>query len=67
MKIEINDELIKKISKRIEQNEEFASTEEYVNYILKQVIENMNEESEDGSEEENERVKKELRKMGYLD
>ncbi|MBD3259842.1 CopG family transcriptional regulator [Candidatus Woesearchaeota archaeon] len=71
MKIEIKDEFIKKIENRIKQTDEFKSVEEYVNYIIEQVVsklENKKEESKPVfSKEDEEKVKDKLRGLGYLD
>lgn len=62
--------LYKKIKKRVEKTE-FKSTQEYITYILEEVIKQVEEEEtgddEVFSEEEEEKVKDRLRALGYLD
>jgi len=62
--------LYKKIKKRVEKTE-FKSTQEYITYILEEVIKQVEEEEtgddETFSEEDEEKVKERLRALGYLD
>jgi len=72
MKIEIPEELAKKLQKRVDSTDEFDSVEAYVEYILKQVVERLENESKEDekpafSEEDEEKVKDRLRSLGYLD
>ena len=74
MKVEIPDEIAAKIKKRVEATDEFSSVEEYVNHILKQVVERLEKEQQEEkeeepvfSEEDEEKVKDRLRSLGYLD
>ncbi len=72
MKIEVKDKIAKKLQKRVDDSDEFKNVEEYVEYILKQVVERLEEESgsekeETYSEEDEEKVKERLKALGYLD
>ena len=65
--ISIPTPLAEKIKKRIE-GTGFTSLSSYVTYILREVISNMEGESEEAfSKEDEERVKDRLRALGYLD
>ena len=71
MKIEIPEEIVEKLKKRVDSTDEFDSVEAYVNYVLKQVVERLDSEKEEEkpafSEEDEEKVKERLRSLGYLD
>jgi len=70
MKIEIPEEIVEKLKKRVDSTDEFDSVEAYVNYVLKQVVERLDSEKEEKpafSEEDEEKVKDRLRSLGYLD
>ncbi len=72
MKIEIPEDLVKKLQKRVDSTDEFDSVEAYVSYILKQVVERLETENKEDekpafSEEDEEKVKERLRSLGYLD
>ena len=73
MKIEINDKIIEVIKKRVEESNEFDSVENYIDYILKQLVERLKNEKGAGnneqsfSKEDEEKVKERLRGLGYLD
>ena len=41
MEIKLNEGIAEKLKKRVESTDEFKSMEEYVNYILKQVVERL--------------------------
>ncbi|MFW5907283.1 MAG: CopG family transcriptional regulator [Candidatus Natronoplasma sp.] len=60
--------LAKKVKKRME-GTGFNSMSSYVTYVLRQVISSMEEEeqAEEFSEEDEEKVKERLRALGYLD
>jgi hypothetical protein len=66
--IRINKDLIDRIQKRI-QGTEFSSVEEYVTFVLEEVINETDEEEhqEVFSEEDEAKVKGRLRALGYLD
>jgi hypothetical protein len=46
----------------------FDTVEEYVNYVLKEVLseDNIDESTDEVSEEESQKIKEELKKMGYI-
>ncbi len=69
MKIEIDNKIAERLKKRAEEKDDFNSLEEYVNYILKQVVERLNNEEKDQefSEEDEEKVKQRLKSLGYMD
>ncbi len=73
MKIEIPEEIIEKLKKRVDSTDEFDSVQAYVEYILKQVVERLETEKQEKdeepafSEEDEEKVKDRLRSLGYLD
>jgi Arc/MetJ-type ribon-helix-helix transcriptional regulator len=65
--VTIPEDLYKKIEERIGETE-FESVDEYVTYVLREVIESLEEEEEEVfTEEEEEKVKERLRALGYLD
>jgi len=60
-------ELYENIEKKIEKSE-FASVSDYITYVLKEVLESLDEENEEVfTEEEEKKVKERLRALGYLD
>ena len=72
VKVGIKPDIYKKIKKRVAKTE-FESVQEYVNYVLEEVIKQVEEEDK-GTEEEaayskedEEKVKERLRALGYLD
>lgn len=70
MKIEIKEEIAEKLKERVESDDKFKDIEEYVNYILKQVVERLKGEAEEEpafSKEDEEKIKEKLKNMGYLD
>ena len=65
--VKIPKEIYERIEKRIEETE-FKSVDEYVTYVLKEVLASLEEEEEEVfTEEEEEKVKERLRALGYLD
>lgn len=68
MKIEIKEEIIKELNKRIRERKDFKSIDEYINYILQQVVERIkSEKKETFSKEDEANVKERLKSLGYLD
>jgi len=66
--VNISEELYAKIQKRVEESKEFNSVDEYVKYVLEQVVEKTEEKKEQPySKEDEEKVKERLRSLGYLD
>ena len=70
MKVEIKDEIIEKLKKRVDDGE-FKTVDEYVNYVLQQVVERLDSESGEKEEaytkEDEEKVKERLRSLGYME
>ncbi|HIP63132.1 MAG TPA: CopG family transcriptional regulator [Archaeoglobus profundus] len=65
--IKIPAELYEKIERRVK-NTEFKSVDEYVTYVLREVLASLEEEEEQVfTKEEEEKVKERLRALGYLD
>jgi len=70
MKVNISEEIVEKLKKRVEGSDEFKDVEEYVNYALKQVVEKLEGEKRENksfSKEDEEGVRKKLRGLGYLE
>lgn len=63
--ISIRKDLYEKIKKEIEDSDEFKSPEEFIEFVLEQVLEEEEEEAS-YSEEEEEEIKERLRSLGYL-
>ena len=72
-KVELSDKIFKALEKRIKDTKEFKDVNSYVEYILKQVIDRIEEESSEPSDEpvfskeDEEKVKERLKGLGYLD
>lgn len=69
--VELSEETYGLLAKRAE-DKGFDTTEEYINYVLDQVAEKAKkkmeeDEGEEFSEEDEEKVKKRLKGLGYLD
>jgi len=65
--IKIPKDLIAKIEERVKETE-FESVEEYVTFVLEEVVKDDDEEIEEVfSEEDEEKVKGRLKALGYLD
>ncbi len=70
MKIDIKNEIAEKLKKRIDSNKDYNDLEEYINYILTEVCNKLKEKENEKkvySAEDEERVKKRLRGLGYLE
>ncbi len=63
--ISISEKLYKKIKDRVE-GTGFESVEEYVDYVLREIV-TEDEEEEEFSEEDEEKVRERLRALGYMD
>ena len=67
MKVEISDDIARKLIERIEGKKDFGSIDEYVNYILQQVVERLkSEKGQSFSNEDEEKVKERLKDLGYM-
>ena len=64
--ISISENLYNEIKSRVE-GTGFESVEEYVDYVLREVVTEDEEEEEEFSEEDEEKVKERLRALGYMD
>ena len=65
--IKIPIDLIKKIEERVKETE-FESVDEYVTFVLEEVVKEDDEEIEEVfSEEDEDKVKERLKALGYLD
>lgn len=63
--IEIPAKLFEKIEERAK-NTGFKSASDYIVFVLKEVVSNLEEEPESLSTEDEEKVKERLRALGYL-
>lgn len=67
VEVKIPRDVYDKIEERI-RDTEFSSVDEYVTYVLREVLASLEEEEEEVfTEEEEEKVKERLRALGYLD
>lgn len=67
IKIEISKKIANKIKKRIE-GTSFKTIDEYVGYVLSELLSDMDvDESEEISAEDEKKIKERLRALGYLD
>ncbi len=64
MNVKIPKELYEKAKKFIEETGTFASVEEFIKYVLEQVL--VEEEKPSYTPEEEEKIKERLRALGYL-
>ena len=68
--VKIKKNILKKLEKRSEESGSFKNVDEYVNYILQQIVDRLDKEKSlekpAYSEEDEEKVKKTLRKLGYI-
>lgn len=71
MNIIINDDIAKHLEERVKQSQEFTSVDQYVNYILEEVIKQTatvaSAPEETYTNEQELEVKKRLEDLGYLD
>ena len=58
--------LAEKIEKRIK-GTEFSSISAYITFVLEEVVSDEEEDNEELSKEDDERIKARLRSLGYLD
>lgn len=67
--VNIDDDLFEVLEARAEEKG-FDETDEYVHYLMEQIVEKIKKEKQEESsysDEEEEEVKKRLKKLGYLD
>lgn len=65
-KVSIPDSLYEKVKDRCE-GTGFNSVDEYVEFVLREVVEEEEPEEEEFSKEDEEKVKERLRALGYMD
>lgn len=68
VKVEIPEEIYNKIKQVVDESEEFNSVEEYITFVLEEILREDEEGEEEHvySEEEEEEIKERLRSLGYL-
>ncbi len=66
VEIKIPKRIYDEIKKRVKESNEFKSVEEYVTFVLEEILKEEDEEEYELSEEEEERIKERLRGLGYL-
>jgi Arc/MetJ-type ribon-helix-helix transcriptional regulator len=65
--LKIQKELLNKIDKRIQETD-FKSVDEYVTFVLEEIIKEIEEEPKNElSKEDEDNIKERLRALGYLD
>jgi|Deesub1362B_J571_1020462.scaffolds.fasta_scaffold00502_3 Arc/MetJ-type ribon-helix-helix transcriptional regulator len=64
--VRIPDRLYMEIEERVKESGEFESVEEYVTFVLEELLKDEEEEEYSLSEEDEEKVKERLRGLGYL-
>lgn len=62
----LSEEIYNKIEQRIHDTE-FSSVNDYVTFVLEEILKEDEEEGKTFTEEEEEEVKKRLKALGYLD
>jgi Arc/MetJ-type ribon-helix-helix transcriptional regulator len=65
VKVEISEKIYVEIERRVKESSEFKSAEEYITFVLEEVLKDEEEETA-FSEEDEEKVKERLRGLGYL-
>ncbi len=66
VEIKIPKRIFDEIKKRVEESSEFKSVDEYVTFVLEELLKEEEEEEYELSEEEEEKIKERLRGLGYL-
>lgn len=66
--VEVRDEIFGRIKQRVEETE-FGSVDEYINFVLREVLSELEEDFEGAEmdEADEEKVKDRLRSLGYMD
>ena len=65
--MKIPERIFNRLKQRVESTGEFSTVDEYVAYILGQVVERLEGEKQEHSKEDEERIKQRLKNLGYLD
>jgi len=66
VKVELPKSIIEKIKKRID-GTGFESVSSYIAYVLNELLNEMEDDKDDFTEEDEKKVKERLRALGYLD
>ena len=66
MKIEIKNEIIKKLFRKMKKEGRFKDVREYINHILSAIVEDDAKNERVFSKKEEELIKERLRALGYL-
>ena len=64
--VEISSQILKKIKNRIKDTG-FDSASSYIEYVLNEILSDTDDEDEEFTAEDEEKVKERLRALGYLD
>lgn len=67
MQLTLRDEIATQLKARVQQSQEFVSVEEYVNYILEEVLKQTSGTKDAYTKDQEQEVKKRLEDLGYLD
>lgn len=68
MQINLSDELTKKLEARVDASDEFQTVEEYVEYIVTEVLKQTETQEPEGYTKDQEKeLKQRLSDLGYLD
>ncbi|HLD21937.1 MAG TPA: CopG family transcriptional regulator [Patescibacteria group bacterium] len=68
MNITISNDLGKKLQERIHASKEFSSVDQYIEYILTEVLkQTQNEDQQPYTKEQEDEVKQRLSDLGYMD
>ncbi len=67
MQINLTDAISQQLEGRVKDSDEFSSVEEYVNYVLAEVLKQTGGEGDQYTKEQEDAVKDRLESLGYLD
>ena len=69
MKVDIKEEIVYVLENRVKETKDFRNVEEYINYILSQVVDKLSGEKDKNvfSKEDEKKIKEKLKSLGYLD
>lgn len=63
--VHISKGLYEKVKRRVEESDEFKSVEEYVDFLLNEVVKE-EEELKSSTEKDEEKIKQRLKSLGYM-
>lgn len=63
--VHISKDLYEKVKRRVKESDEFKSVEEYVDFLLKEVVKE-EEELKSSTEKDEEKIKQRLKSLGYM-